>query len=133
MIAAVGTVAAFLVTFALFWRGSRDRLREQASSVYATVARNGDTVTATVHNASNLPIWRVEARPLVAGHLFADQIPQNQPDLAPGESEQFTWTGPTQIDRHWRIRFIDAADRGWVRSGNELTRDDTRWAKLKNR
>src|SRR3954454_7074193 len=76
MIAAIGTVAAFLVTFALFWRGSRDRVREQASSVYATAARSGeDSVTATVHNASNLPIWRVEARPLVSGHLFADEIP----------------------------------------------------------
>src|ERR1700750_2326710 len=83
MIAAVGTVAAFLVTFALFWRGSKDRVREQASSVYVTLTRDGDTVTAEVHNAGPLPIWHDEARPLLSGRLFEDDVPQQKPDIAP--------------------------------------------------
>src|SRR5690349_11629539 len=114
IIAAFGTVAAFTVTFALFLRGSRDRVREQASSVYATrIKDTSGVVTATVHNASSLPIWHVEARPLAAGKLFDDGIPQPSPSLAPQESADFIWEGAQQIERDWRIRFVDAADRGW--------------------
>ncbi len=134
MIAAIGTVAAFIVTFALFMRGSKDRIREQASSVYASLAKDGTgKVTATVHNASDLPVWHVEARPLRAGHLFEDGIPQPQPDLAPKETQEFTWEDSTQIDRDWRIRFADAADREWIRVGNKLKRGDTLWAKIRRR
>jgi hypothetical protein len=132
MIAAVGTVAAFLVTFALFWRGSKDRVREQASSVYATLAKEGETVTAVVHNASPLPIWHVEARPLLSGRLFEDDVPQQKSDLAPGESASFPWQGQARVDRDWRIRFIDAADRTWIRIGNKLVRDDTLSARARS-
>lgn len=124
MIAAVGTVAAFLVTFVLFWRGSKDRVREQAASVYATLeAGAGGTVTATVHNDSRLPIWHVEARPLLTGRLFEDSVPQGKPDLAPGETAAFPWHGDVNIDRDWRIKFTDAAGRSWIRIGNKLVRD----------
>jgi hypothetical protein len=133
LIAAVGTVAAFCVTFALFWRGSKDRIREQASKVYAATTKDGaGKVTATVHNASDLPIWHVEARPLQADHLFDDGICQPAPDLNPKEACTFVWPGPASIERDWRIRFTDAAGRGWIRVGNRLTRDGTRRARMRD-
>ncbi len=126
VIAAVGTVAAFAVTFALFWRGSKDRIREQASKVYVTTVKGDEgRITATVHNASHLPIWHVEARPLRSDHTFDDTIRQPAPDLEPAGTSEFVWPGPASIDRDWRIRFIDAADRSWIRIGNRLTREQT--------
>jgi hypothetical protein len=123
---ALGTILAFGVTAALFIRGSRDRRREQATKVFVTTEKRRGEIVATVHNRSELPIWKVEAMPMRSGHIVTDGIKQPQPNIPPDGESHFVWSGDgddSRVERDWRIRFIDAADRVWVRVGHQLTKE----------
>lgn len=129
-ISALVTSFAFIVTFLLFRRGSGDRRREQAASVYAwarqtPLAGGGVKVEATVYNRSDTPIWRVEVRPLRSGRNYADHVLQHHPDIAPGESETWSWDlspgDAAATDRHVALTFDDSADRRWRKVGSQAT------------
>lgn len=124
-LASFGTVAAFTVTALLFKRGTEDRVREQASKVYVFSQEDEDAgeVVATVHNRSDLPVWRVEAFPKRGKDIVTEDIFPSRPDLEPGGTTEVRWK-PAQendsIERDWRLRFVDASGREWIREGNLL-------------
>ena len=126
-LSALGTVAAFAVTALLFRRGTEDRAREQASKVYVFSKRDETTgeIVATVHNRSDLPIWRVETYPLQNGEVITENLFPDRPDLEPEGSTQVRWKPSMEgesIERDWRLRFLDASGQEWVRIGNRLKR-----------
>lgn len=126
-LSALGTVSAFLITCRLFLRGSYDRVRAQADHVNAwkieetEIRENWVACRAKVFNDSAAPIWKVELRPMRDGRIYDDDVQQTNPDIAPGETETWTWEGPPN-DRHPRLRFNDSADRRWEKIGSRLTR-----------
>jgi hypothetical protein len=126
---AVGTVAAFTVTYMLFRRGKLERIRAQAEQVFVKETRipridGGFDVTAIVFNESSGPIWRVEVRPLRSGRTYSDGILQRYEDIWPKGELQFSWSvAGEQVaheDRHPQLIFRDASQRRWRRVGPDL-------------
>jgi hypothetical protein len=128
-LSAVGTVAAFTVTYKLFHRGNMDRIRSQAEQVFVKESRvtrsDGDTdVIATVFNESSGPIWRVEVKPLRSGKTYSDGLLQRYEDLWPSSELKFKWLVSKEHiaheDRHPQLLFRDAGQRQWRRVGPKL-------------
>lgn len=127
---AVGTVAAFTVTYKLFRRGSQERIRAQAEQVFIKEERetlpDGDlSIKITVFNESSGPIWRVEVKPLRSGKTYSnDGVFQLYQDVWPQDSLTHAWTvaeeDASSEDRHPQLTFTDASQRRWRRIGSEL-------------
>jgi hypothetical protein len=132
---AVGTILAFLVTYLLFRRGSRDREREQASQVYAWLERDPDeeplagrapAQRLNVRNGSPLPVYNVDVFPRVAGSAVDAGGMPTPSTLLPGGSKQVPWRPTAEQyparDEQPLLRFDDAAGRRWERIGDDLHR-----------
>jgi len=127
---AVGTVAAFAVTYRLFRRGSQEKIREQAEQVFIkeereTLQDGCLSIKITVFNKSSGPIWRVEVKPLRSGKTYAnDGVLQLYQDVWPQDSLTYKWmvakeNAPSE-DRHPQLTFTDASQRRWRRIGSDL-------------
>jgi hypothetical protein len=126
---AIGTVSAFSVTFGLFLREWRERIREQANQVYAWEDRrqNRDgslSVTGQVFNKSKTPIENVVLKPLRAGSVYNTPVTQTYVDIRPGSSASWEWTARSEdvaaLSRRPQLEFTDAAGRRWRKVGSKL-------------
>jgi hypothetical protein len=131
-VSALAAIATFSIAFAVWWRGSNDRVREQASKIYVATGRDpGEdgslTVTARVVNSSEAPVDRVQVRPRRDGKVYNNsELTQHLPYILPGDSYTWSWSvAPDDVDdenRFPELTFVDSAERHWKRVGLSLQR-----------
>jgi hypothetical protein len=129
-VSAIGASLAFFLTFRLFLQGRRDRIREQATLVYATESRNSIdggpvSVTATVVNKSNGPLWEVEVHPRWDDEQVAVAVEQPRPFVDPEQSltvEEWESVIGREVLPHLlrppRVVFSDSSGRRWEKVGS---------------